>query len=151
MHRIEKAPDQTSTQRAPRYDRRVAEHKVVYRRTKKGEWVASVEGVRRCRGRGTTLRQARQQLRTALARVVEDPYQIDFAEDVRLPPPARRLIVGHWSARRKLEKETQKADGATRAALQALLAIRINIKDASDLLGIPPLKLQKLKARAARD
>jgi predicted RNase H-like HicB family nuclease len=71
----------------------VAEHKVVYRRSPKGEWVASVEGVRRCRGRGRTLRQARQQLRLALARVMEDAYQIDFVEDVRLPPPARRLIV----------------------------------------------------------
>src|SRR5689334_6864351 len=102
MHRIAKAHDQTSTRRRPRYDRRVAEHKVVYRRTKKGEWVASVEGIRRCRGRGKTLRQARRELRGALARALEDAYQIDFAEDVRLPPPARRLIVGHWSARRRL-------------------------------------------------
>jgi hypothetical protein len=129
----------------------VAEHRVVYRRTRKGEWVASVEGVRRGRGRGRTLRQARQQLRSALARVVEDAYQIDFAEDVRLPPPARRLIVAHWTARRRLEKETAKADAATRAALQALLAIKVDVKDASDLLGLPPQKLQKLRARAERD
>jgi predicted RNase H-like HicB family nuclease len=126
----------------------VSEHKVVYRRTSKGEWVASVEGVRRCRGRGRTLRQARQQLRIALARVVADPYQMDFVEDVRLPPPARKLIVQHWAARRRLEKEQGKADAAARSALQALLGLAVSAKDAGDLLGLPPLKLQKLRARA---
>ena len=126
----------------------MSEHKVVYRRGTKGEWVASVEGVRRCRGRGRTLRQARQQLRIALARVVEDPYQMDFVEDVRLPPPARRLILRHWAARRRLEKEQGRADQAARAALQALLGLAISVKDAGDLLGLPPLKIQKLRAKA---
>jgi hypothetical protein len=128
----------------------VPEHKVVYRRTAKGEWVASVEGVRRCRGRGRTLRQARQQLRIELARVVEDPYQLDFVEDVRLPPPARRLILLHWAARRRLGKEQARADEASRAALQALLALSVSAKDAGDLLGIPPLKLKKLGAKGRR-
>ena len=125
----------------------MSEHKVVYRRTSKGEWVASVEGVRRCRGRGRTLRQARQQLRIALAQVVADPYQMDFVEDVRLPPPARKLIVQHWAARRRLEKEQARADAAARAALQAILALAVSVKDAGDLLGLPPLKLQKLRAK----
>jgi len=126
----------------------VSEHKVVYRRTTKGEWVASVEGVRRCHGRGRTLRQARQQLRIALARVVADPYQMDFVEDVRLPPPARGLILRHWVARRRLEKEQGRADAAARAALHALLGLDVSVKDAGDLLGLPPLKLQKLRAKA---
>jgi hypothetical protein len=126
----------------------VSEHKVVYRRTAKGEWVASVEGVRRCRGRGRTLRQARQHLRIELARVVADPYQMDFVEDVRLPPPARKLILQHWAARRRLEKEQGRADAAARAALQALLGLAISVKDAGDLLALPPLKLQKLRAKA---
>ena len=126
----------------------MSEHKVVYRRTMKGEWVASVVGVRRCRGRGRTLRQARQQLRIALARVVADPYQMDFVEDVRLPPPARRLILQHWVARRRLEKEQGRADAAARAALHALLGLDVSVKDAGDLLALPPLKLQKLRAKA---
>ncbi len=132
----------------------MAEHRVVYRRSEKGGWVASVEGVRRCRGRGRTLRQARQQLRLALSRVVDDPYQMDFAEDVRLPTPARRLIVQHWAARRRLAKEVARADGAARAALEALLELKLNLKDAGDLLGLPPLKLQRLhggKGRVRRE
>jgi hypothetical protein len=126
----------------------VSEHKVVYRRTPKGEWVAAVEGVRRGRGRGRTLRQARQQLRIALARVVADPYQMDFVEDVRLPSPARKLILQHWAARRRLAKEQARADAAARAALHALLGLAVSVKDAGDLLGLPPLKLQKLRAKA---
>ena len=126
----------------------MAEHRVVYRRGKKSEWVASVDGIRRCRGRGKTLRQARSQLRAALARVVPDPFAIDFLEDVRLPPPARRLILVHWAARRRLDKERARADGATAAALQALLVLKLNLKDAADLLGLPPLKLQKLRTAA---
>src|SRR5712692_4729916 len=118
----------------------MAEHKVVYRRRGKGGWAASVEGLRRCRARGRTLRQARQRLRAALAKVVEDPYEIDFVEDVRLPPPARRLVVQHWAARRRLEREVARTDGASRAALQALLALELGLRDAGDLLGLPPLK-----------
>lgn len=128
----------------------MAEHKVVYRRSAKGDWVASVEGVRRCRGRGRTLRQARQQLRLALAQVMEDAYQIDFVEDVRLPPPARRLIVLHWAARRRLEKEQARADQATSKALEAILAAAVSPKDAADLLGLPPLKIQRLRSGTRR-
>jgi hypothetical protein len=84
--------------------------------------------------------------------VVADPYAIDFVEDVRLPGAARRLIGGHWSARRKAERAQKAADAATGRALQALRGLSINLKDASDLLGIPPAKLQTLDkaARKAR-
>lgn len=130
---------------AHEYDGRVAEHEVVYRWNAKGEWLASVRGIRGCRGRGRTLRQARTQLRAAIARVVEDPLEVDFAEDVRLPGAARRLVLQHWRARRKAESEVRKADAASRAALEALLALRMNAKDVGDLLGLSLQKLQKIK------
>jgi hypothetical protein len=129
---------------------RMAEYHVVYARREAGEWRAFVRGVRRCRSRGRTLRQARVALRRALAHVVADPYAIDFVEDVRLPGGTRRLIGGHWVARRKAEKAQKAADAATRRALQALLELSINVKDASDLLGIPPARLQKI-ARPPRE
>ena len=125
----------------------MAEHRVVYRRNAAGEWVASVPGRRRLRGQGRTLRQARQRLRAALARTVEDPFEIDFVEDVRLPRPARALLVAHWKARRRLERETALFDLASTRALAALLALRLNIKDVGDLLGLSPLKLARLKKR----
>jgi predicted RNase H-like HicB family nuclease len=131
---------------------RMAEYHVVYARREAGDWRAFVRGLRRCRSRGRTLRQARVALRRALAHVVADPYAIDFVEDVRLPGAARRLIGGHWSARRKAERAQKAADAATGRALQALRGLSINLKDASDLLGIPPAKLQTLDkaARKAR-
>jgi hypothetical protein len=127
----------------------VAEHRVVYRRSGAGDWVASVPGRRRLRGRGRTLRQARQRLRAALARTVEDPFEIDFVEDVRLPPPARALLVAHWKARRRVERETELADLASAKVLSALLALKLNVKDVGDLLGLSPLKLVRLRKRLA--
>ena len=125
----------------------MAEHRVTYRRGRDGRWVASVAGRRRCQGRGKTLRQARRELRAALALYVEETDPIDLVEDVRLPPPARRLIVLHWRARRKAQREAERAAAATGAALQALLDVKVGLKDASDLLGIPPAKLQALRTR----
>jgi hypothetical protein len=125
----------------------MAEHRVVYRRNAAGDWVASVPGRRRLRGEGRTLRQARQRLRAALARMVEDPFEIDFVEDVRLPPPARALLVAHWKARRRLERESELSDLTSARALSALLGLRLNIKDVGDLLGLSPLKLVRLKKR----
>ena len=127
----------------------MAEHRVLYRRNAAGRWVATVPGRRRCRGEGRTLRQARQRLRAALAKAVDDPFEVDFVEDVRLPPPARARLVQHWKARRKLERETERAEAASSAALAALLALKLNLKDVGDLLGLPPLKLARLKRRAA--
>ena len=127
----------------------MAEHRVVYRRNPAGGWLASVPGRRRQRGQGKTLRQARQRLRAALARMVEDPFELDFVEDVRLPPPARALLVAHWKARRRLEGETERADLAATKALSALLALNLNIKDVGDLLGLSPQKLARLKKRLA--
>ena len=125
----------------------MAEHRVVYRRNAAGAWVATVPGRRRLRGQGRTLRQARQRLRSALARMVEDPFAIDFVEDVRLPPPARGTLVAHWKARRRLARETESADLASTRALAALLALKLNIKDVGDLLGLSPQKLARLKKR----
>jgi hypothetical protein len=122
----------------------MAEYQVVYARRGAGDWRAYVRGVRRARSRGRSLRQARVALRRALAHLVADPYSIDFVEDVRLPGGARRLIGVHWAARRKAERAQRAADDATRKALRALHDLSINFKDASDLLGIPVARLQKL-------
>ena len=122
----------------------MAEYHVTYTRGEKGGWRASVREERRCRGRGRTLRQARVELRRALAQTVADPYAIDFVEDVRLPGGARKLLGAHWAARRKADQARAAADAAARRALEALRSLSIDVKDASDLLGIPPARLQKI-------
>jgi predicted RNase H-like HicB family nuclease len=122
----------------------MAEYHVTYTRGRAGGWRASVREARRCRGRGRTLRQARVELRRALAQTVADPYAIDFVEDVRLPGGARRLLGAHWAARRKADQARAAADVATRRVLEALRGLAIDMKDASDLLGIPVARLAKI-------
>jgi predicted RNase H-like HicB family nuclease len=117
----------------------MSEYRVLYRRAKDGSWVASVRGLR-CRGRGRTIREARADLRQALA-AVADNHQIDLVEDVRLPPPGRRLLVEHWTARRRAQLARERSDEAARRACQALLENGITLRDASDLLGIPVARL----------
>jgi hypothetical protein len=120
--------------------RRVSEHHVTYRRGKDGLWRASVRGLR-CRGRGRTLRKARQQLRAAMVSLVDEPYAIDFVEDVKLPGPARKLLVRHWAARRKAKEAALRARAAAREAAEALRALKVNQHDACDLLGLSLARL----------
>jgi hypothetical protein len=125
----------------------MAEYRVVYRKEGRG-WRASVRGYRRARAGGRTIRVTRVRVRRALALVVDNPETLDFVEDVRLPGPARRLLGRHWAARRRLAEAQSRADAAARAALQALKDLSLGVRDASDLLGVPPLKLQKLWRKA---
>jgi hypothetical protein len=122
----------------------LAEYKVIYKLDAAGEWTAWVRGLRRCRGRGRTLRQARRRLRAALSRFDEEPHRADLLEDVRLPPPARTLLVRHWAARRRVRSEEARAQAAARQAVEALLGLRLSVRDAADLLGLPYPKAQQM-------
>lgn len=124
----------------------MSEHHVTYRRGKDGFWRASVRGMPRCRSRARTLRKARAQLRMALAPLVEDAYSIDFVEDVKLPGPARRLLVRHWAARRKAKEAARRARAAAREAAAALQALKLRQHDACDLLGLSLARLQQIMA-----
>jgi len=122
----------------------MAEYRVVYRQDGRG-WRGSVRGLRRAQARGRTLRITRVRLRRALALLVDNPETMDFVEDVKLAGAARRVLGRHWAARRRLADAHERADAAARSAFQALRDLAIGVRDASDLLGIPPLKLEKLR------
>jgi hypothetical protein len=122
----------------------MAEYRVVYRQDGRG-WRGSVRGHRRAQARGRTLRITRVRLRRALALLVENPETMDFVEDVKLAAPARRILGRHWAARRRLADAQERADAAARAAFQALKDLSVGVRDAGDLLGLPPLKLEKLR------
>jgi len=121
----------------------LAEYFVTYKKDGRA-WRASVKGYRRARARGRTIRVTRVRLRRALGLLVDDPDAIDFVEDVRLPGAARRLLGRHWAARRRLTGAQARADAAAREALRALKELSLGVRDASDLLGLPPLKLERL-------
>jgi predicted RNase H-like HicB family nuclease len=124
--------------------------RVLYTKTRRGEWSASVRGLRRCTGRGRTIREARARLRAALALAVEAAFPLDLLEDVRLPAPSRALLVRHWRAKKRLQAEQSRADEAALRACDALLAHRVSLRDASDLLGIPANRLRALRPAAGR-
>jgi predicted RNase H-like HicB family nuclease len=117
---------------------------VIYRRRTAGGWSASVRELRGCRSRGRTIREARQALRAALAPHVEDPHAVDLLEDVRLPGAARRLVVRHWSAMKRAEREVTKARAVAQEAVAALRRLRLSAGDARDLLGLSTPKLKQL-------
>lgn len=123
----------------------VSEHHVTYRRGKDGWWRASARGLR-CRSRARTLRKARQQLRAKIAPLVDDPLTIDFVEDVKLPGDARKLLVQAWAARRKAKEAARRARDAARAAVLALRALKIDVRDAGDLLGLSVARVESLDA-----
>jgi hypothetical protein len=122
----------------------LAEYRVIYKLDEAGEWTAWVRGLRRCRGRGRTLRQARKRLRACLGRFDDEPHRADLVEDVKLPSPARALLVRHWAARRRARCEEARAAAAAREAVEALLRLRLSVRDAADLLGVPYPKAQQL-------
>lgn len=121
----------------------MSEHKVTYRRGRDGLWRASVKGFR-CRSRARTLRKARVMLRAALAPLVEDPYSIDFLEDVKLGGPARRLLKRHWTAKRRAREAARRARAAAREAATALRELKVNQHDIADLLGLSLARLQQV-------
>ena len=126
----------------------MAQYYVTYRKDGRG-WRGSVKGYRRAHARGRTIRQTRVRLRQALAPLLPDATTIDFVEDVRLPGPARRLLGRHWAARRRVSGAQSRADAVARAALQALKELSLGVRDASDLLGVPPPRLEKLWRKRA--
>jgi predicted RNase H-like HicB family nuclease len=124
----------------------MSERVVTYRLGEDGMWSASVRGLRRCRARGKTLRIARRRLRAALADLLgEDGARASFAEDVRLPNGARRLVLAHWKARRAMEARRRLADEAAGSAAAALRAAGLAPRDVGDLLGLSAAKLAALK------
>ena len=125
----------------------MAEYKVIYKLNEGGEWTAWVRGLRRCKGRGKTLRQARKRLRACLGRFDQEPHRADLVEDVKLPGSARAVLARHWAARRRARREEARADTATRQAVEALLELRLSVRDAADLLGVAYPKAQQLLRR----
>ena len=125
----------------------MAEYKVIYKLNEDGEWTAWVRGLRRCKGQGKTLRQARKRLRACLGRFDQEPHRADLVEDVKLPGSARAVLARHWAARRRARREEARAEAATRQAVEALLELRLSVRDAADLLGVPHPKAQQMLRR----
>ena len=126
------------------------EFQVVYRRDRKNRgWVAHVRGRRKVKAVGRTLRDTRAAVREALATLDDVSGPADLLEDVKLTSGARRIVVRHWAARRKAEREQERATESARRAARALVELGLRVKDVADLLGLSPQKAEELLADGA--
>lgn len=119
---------------------------VVLERDAQGWWVASVRGVPGCHTQGHTIRQARERVREALGLYVEGAEKATLHVDVRLPVGARRAVAQHRHARVRAEKELDRAQRTTRAAVRALTqGLHLGLRDAGELLGLSHQRVQQLR------
>lgn len=116
-------------------------------RDARGWWVASVREVPGCHTQGRTLRQARARAREALGLYVADAQKASLSLEIRLPARASRVLAQHRNARVRAEKEIDRAQRATREAVQALTkGLHLGVRDAGELLGLSHQRVQQLQA-----
>ena len=117
----------------------VKTYRVVYEIDESGHWIATVPTVRGCHTYGRSLSEARSRIRDALSLFVPRAATAKLVDDVRLPPPMRRLVVQYRSARAHAEEDRKRAETAARQ-----LATRLSRRDAADLLEISHQRVQQL-------
>ena len=117
----------------------------LFERDDEGWWVASVPNIKGCHTQGRSIRQARERLREALSLFVNDVDSVELVEDLRLPAPAKRALARHTSARRKAERELQKAQDSTVEAVKTLTEdLNLSVRDAGEILGLSHQRIQQL-------
>ncbi len=119
---------------------------VVYERDESGFWVASVAGIRGCHTQGRTIEQARERAREAIqaALDLQRPYAGKLVDDVRLPPPIKKVVASALHARAKAAVADRAASEGSRQAIAALTRIGLSLRDAGELLGVSRQRAQKL-------
>ncbi len=114
-------------------------YRVVYEIDESGHWIATIPTVRGCHTYGRSLSEARSRIREALSLFVPRAGSAKLVDDVRLPPPMRRLVLQYRSARAHAEEDRKRAETAARQ-----LAARLSRRDAADLLEISHQRVQQL-------
>jgi len=117
----------------------VKTYRVVYEIDESGHWIATVPTVRGCHTYGRSLSEARSRIREALSLFVTRAGAAKLVDDVRLPPPMRRLVLQYRSARAHAEEDRKRAEAAARQ-----LATQLSRRDAADLLEISHQRVQQL-------
>ncbi len=117
----------------------VKTYRVVYEIDESGHWIATVPTVPGCHTYGRSLSEARSRIREALSLFVPRAGSAKLVDDVRLPPPMRRLVLQYRSARAHAEEDRKRAETAARQ-----LAARLSRRDAADLLEISHQRVQQL-------
>lgn len=125
-----------------------ARYTVDLERDEAGTWVARVRGVPGCHTQGRTIEQVRARIREALSLFIGDAAErVTLADSIKLSASARRSIERHRTARKRLDAETERAQAATRAAVEALTSAGLSLADAGELLGLSRQRVHQVRHR----
>jgi predicted RNase H-like HicB family nuclease len=108
-----------------------------------GWWTASVREVRGAHTQGRSIAQARRRVREALGLFVEDAAGAELVDHIRIDADTRSVIRKAAEARRGLERQQKNVSQLSRTAVKKLTA-RMSVRDASEILGVSPQRVQQL-------
>lgn len=129
----------------------MSRYRVVYDRDESEAWIAKVPSVPGCHSYGRTIEQARERVREALGLWVRDASTAHLVDDVRLPTRLRVSVARARVARKRAEREQERARlTAVRAATELTRDWRVSLRDAGEVLGLSRQRIQQLTARKSR-
>lgn len=108
-----------------------------------GWWTASVREVRGAHTLGRSIAQARRRVREALGLFVEHAVGAELIDHIRIDADTRSVIRKVAEARRALERQQKNVSQLSRTAVKKLTA-RMSVRDASEILGVSPQRVQQL-------
>jgi predicted RNase H-like HicB family nuclease len=108
-----------------------------------GWWTVSVREVRGVNTQGRSIAQARRRVREALGLFVEDAKGAELIDHIRIDADTRSVIRKAALARRVLERHQKNVSQLSRNAAKKLTA-RMSVRDASEVLGVSPQRVQQL-------
>jgi len=108
-----------------------------------GWWTASVREVRGAHTQGRSIAQARRRVREALSLFVEDAERAELLDHIRIDAETRAVLRKATRARFELERQQKNAGALARTAVKRLTA-RMSVRDASEILGVSPQRVQQL-------
>ena len=132
----------------------VKTYHVTYERDESGWWVASVRGLRGCHTQGRTVDEARRRIVEAMELFIDNARSAKIADDVKLPPPAKKAIRAYATLRKRAEREDRRAALAARRAVKVLRGgrLKMSARDAARVLGLSHQRFHQLaQENADRD
>ena len=121
-------------------------YRVHYTRDESGWWQAAVPDVQGCHTQGRTIQEARRRVREALALFVDNAKTAKLKDEVRMPKRVADAVKRYRVARQRAEREQLEASVTARRAVKALAGgrLRLSRRDAGEVLGISPQRVQQL-------
>jgi predicted RNase H-like HicB family nuclease len=108
-----------------------------------GWWTASVREVRGAHTQGRSIAQARRRVREALSLFVDDADRAELFDNIRIDAETRSILRKASQARAALERQQKSVSQLSRTAVKKLTA-RMSVRDASEVLGVSPQRVQQL-------